>query len=116
MPACVLVLFACRPGANTDTDCAIHGPAVWNIHNISGCMEKTIWGMYELCIYLMIVCIAYYTDSYSRYVSIGESFTDFHRSKLNFESFPTEIHLTMYSCISIYVCVLIGRPAVKVFL
>ena len=71
MPACVLVLFACRPGANTDTDCAIHGPAVWNIHNISGCMEKTIWGMYELCILLMIVCIAYNTDSYSRYVSMG---------------------------------------------
>ena len=111
----MLVLFACRPGANTDTDCAIHGPAVWNIYNISGCMEKTIWGMYELCIHLIIVCIAYNTDSYRRYVSMGKSFTDFHHSKLNFESVPTEVYPTMYSCISIYICGLIGRPAAKGF-
>ena len=49
----LLVLFACRPGANADTDCPIHGPAVWNIHYVSGCVEEAVWGMNYLNILVM---------------------------------------------------------------
>ena len=57
----VILIFNCvlyrRLGAYTNTDCSLHGTAVWNIHNISSCMEKAIRGMYcmygQICIHVM---------------------------------------------------------------
>ena len=64
-----VIMYLYRLGAYTNTDCSIHGTAVWYIHNISSRVEEVIRS--KCCIVDGMYCIMYSVLWTSMYVHAG---------------------------------------------